>query len=214
MASYLRYVTFLGEAFPMFKLVHVPREQNARADLLAKLASSGKGGRQRSVIQETLKSPRTSVDGAAEVRHVEVGSVKRRGHKSLTKETLKVPRISVYGLSGEDSLDLDGAAEVRHVEVGSVKRRGHKSLIKETLKVPRISVYRLSGEDSLDLDDTIPMLSFYRDAPGRACRSEGGQKKCRKIYPDQWNDVPSRLHSSCPHLCKWGSLYPYHGRAP
>ena len=169
MASYLRYVTFLGEAFPMFKLVHVPREQNARADLLAKLASSGKGGRQRSVIQETLKSPRTSVDGAA---------------------------------------------EVRHVEVGSVKRRGHKSLIKETLKVPRISVYRLSGEDSLDLDDTIPMLSFYRDAPGRACRSEGGQKKCRKIYPDQWNDVPSRLHSSCPHLCKWGSLYPYHGRAP
>ncbi|XP_068477030.1 uncharacterized protein [Phaseolus vulgaris] len=32
------------------KLVHVPREQNDRADLLAKLASSGKGARQRTVI--------------------------------------------------------------------------------------------------------------------------------------------------------------------
>ena len=45
----------------MFELVHVPREQNARADLLAKLASSGKGGRQRTVTQETLKAPRTFV---------------------------------------------------------------------------------------------------------------------------------------------------------
>ncbi|XP_068464232.1 uncharacterized protein [Phaseolus vulgaris] len=39
MASYLRYVTLLRETFPTFKLVHVPREQNAQADLLAKLAA-------------------------------------------------------------------------------------------------------------------------------------------------------------------------------
>ena len=45
MASYLRYVTLLRETFPVFELVHVPRAQNARADLLAKLASLGKGGR-------------------------------------------------------------------------------------------------------------------------------------------------------------------------
>jgi len=45
MASYLRYDTLLREAFPMFELVHVPREQNARAYLLSKLESSGKGGR-------------------------------------------------------------------------------------------------------------------------------------------------------------------------
>ena len=45
MAAYLRYVEMLKGAFAMFELVHVPREQNARADLLAKLASSGKGGR-------------------------------------------------------------------------------------------------------------------------------------------------------------------------
>jgi len=29
MTSYLRYVTMLREVFPMFELVHVPREQNA-----------------------------------------------------------------------------------------------------------------------------------------------------------------------------------------
>jgi len=39
----------LKGAFVVFELVHVPREQNASADLLAKLASLGKGeGRGRS----------------------------------------------------------------------------------------------------------------------------------------------------------------------
>ena len=62
MAAYLTYVQALKGDFAMFELVHVPREQNARADLLAKLASSGKGGRQRTVIQETLKAPRKFVE--------------------------------------------------------------------------------------------------------------------------------------------------------
>ena len=43
MAAYLRYVEVLKGAFAAFELVHVPREQNAIVDLLAKLASSGKG---------------------------------------------------------------------------------------------------------------------------------------------------------------------------
>jgi len=51
MAAYLEYVQELRRSFVLFEMVHVPREQNARADLLAKLASSGKGGRQRTVIQ-------------------------------------------------------------------------------------------------------------------------------------------------------------------
>jgi len=41
----LEYVQELKSSFVSFEVVHVPREQNARADLLAKLASSGKGGR-------------------------------------------------------------------------------------------------------------------------------------------------------------------------
>ena len=61
MAAYLEYVRLLKTSFTEFELIHVPREQNARADLLAKLASSGKGGKQRTVIQETLKVPRAFV---------------------------------------------------------------------------------------------------------------------------------------------------------
>jgi len=57
MVAYLKYVEVLKRAFVAFELVHFPREQNARVDLLAKLASSGKGGKQRTVIQETLKTP-------------------------------------------------------------------------------------------------------------------------------------------------------------
>jgi len=59
MAAYLGYVQIMKGSFAVFELVHVPIELNARADLLAKLSSLGKGGRQRTVIQETLKTPRT-----------------------------------------------------------------------------------------------------------------------------------------------------------
>ena len=61
MAAYLEYVQELRKSFTSFEVVHVPREQNARADLLAKLASSAKGSTQRTVIQETLKAPRAFV---------------------------------------------------------------------------------------------------------------------------------------------------------
>jgi len=106
MASYLRYVTLLRETFPVFELVHVPREQNARADLLPKLASLGKGGCQRSVIQEILKSPRTTAGCAGEVQQVETLEGGRRGHRLLMQEMLKVPKVSAYGLLGEESLNV------------------------------------------------------------------------------------------------------------
>ncbi|XP_068461593.1 uncharacterized protein [Phaseolus vulgaris] len=44
MVAYLGYVHILKGSFAVLELVHVPREQNARVDLLAMLASSGKGG--------------------------------------------------------------------------------------------------------------------------------------------------------------------------
>ena len=43
MAAFLEYVRILKETFAVFKLVHIPKEHNAQADLLAKLTSSGKG---------------------------------------------------------------------------------------------------------------------------------------------------------------------------
>jgi len=92
MASYLRYVEVLKRAFAAFELVHVPREQNARADLLAKLASSGKGGRQRTVIQGTLKTPRKFVvDNKVDVLHISTARGEPRSHRSLSLDTARAP---------------------------------------------------------------------------------------------------------------------------
>jgi len=102
-AAYLRYVQVLKGAFMAFELVHVPREQNARADLLAKLASSGKGERQRTVIQETLKTPRTFMaDNKVDVPHVSTSRERPRSHRSLIQDTTRVPSISVYTASPEE----------------------------------------------------------------------------------------------------------------
>ena len=60
LAKYLRYVQYLANAFESFELMHVPREQNTRADFLSKLATSAKG-ESRSVIQETLRTTKVSI---------------------------------------------------------------------------------------------------------------------------------------------------------
>jgi len=102
MAAYLKYVQVLKGVFATFELVHVPREQNARADLLAKLASSGKGGRQGTIIQETLKTPRMFVaDNRVDVLHISMTRGKPRIHRSLIQDTARTPRISTYAASPE-----------------------------------------------------------------------------------------------------------------
>ncbi|XP_068499851.1 uncharacterized protein [Phaseolus vulgaris] len=103
MATYLRYVEVLKRAFAAFELVHVPKEQNVRADLLAKLASSGKAGRQRTVIQETLKTPRKFVaDNRVDVLHISTTRGKPRSHRSLSQDTAREPYISTYATSPEE----------------------------------------------------------------------------------------------------------------
>ena len=84
MAAYLEYVQDLKETFEVFELVHVPREQNARENLLAKLASSGKGGRQRTVIQETLRTHRTTADNMAKFQQIITSEGVKRSHRLLT----------------------------------------------------------------------------------------------------------------------------------
>ena len=103
MAAYLKYIEMLKGAFVAFELVHVPRVQNARADLLAKLASSGKGGRQRTVIQETLKAPRKFVeDNRVDVLHICAPRGRPRSHRSLTQDMMKAPRIITYADAPEE----------------------------------------------------------------------------------------------------------------
>jgi len=115
MAVYLRYVEVLRGAIVAFELVYVPREQNARADLLAKLASSCKGGRQRTVIQETLKTSRKFVaDNRVDVLHISTTRGKLRSHRSLIQDTTRVPRVRVYPTSPED----EGRVQVCVLEEG------------------------------------------------------------------------------------------------
>ncbi|RDY05097.1 Tf2-11, partial [Mucuna pruriens] len=56
LAKYRERVKAMAALFESFKLLHVPRDQNERADLLAKLASTRRG-LQRSVIHENIDTP-------------------------------------------------------------------------------------------------------------------------------------------------------------
>ena len=55
--KYLEKVRNLANHFKSFELVYVPREHNARADLLSKLSSTKKPGSNSTFIQETIASP-------------------------------------------------------------------------------------------------------------------------------------------------------------
>nr|KYP33543.1 hypothetical protein KK1_045596 [Cajanus cajan] len=54
---YFHTVSHQISSFDEFTIKHVPREQNARTDLLSKLASTKRPGQHRTIIQETLHSP-------------------------------------------------------------------------------------------------------------------------------------------------------------
>ncbi|KAK2435873.1 hypothetical protein QL285_020900 [Trifolium repens] len=62
LVKYLEKVQSLASQFKRFEVIYVPREQNARADLLSKLASTKKPGNNRTVIQETIAKPSAETD--------------------------------------------------------------------------------------------------------------------------------------------------------
>ncbi|RDX66493.1 rnhA, partial [Mucuna pruriens] len=57
LAKYWDRAAIMTSSFDSFVLLHIPRDQNERADLLAKLASMQKRGQQRTVIHEKLSIP-------------------------------------------------------------------------------------------------------------------------------------------------------------
>ncbi|XP_068504556.1 uncharacterized protein [Phaseolus vulgaris] len=79
MAAYLEHVQELRKSFVSFEVVHVPR-----------------GGRQRTVIQETLKIPRAFVADHQVLQIYKSKEGMSRGHKSLSQETLRTPRIRAF----------------------------------------------------------------------------------------------------------------------
>ncbi len=64
--------------------------------MLAKLASSGKEGRQRIVIQETLKTPRAFAADHQVLQVCKSMEGIARSHRSLTQETLRAPRVRAH----------------------------------------------------------------------------------------------------------------------
>jgi len=61
-AQYYHIVTDMISYFEDFKIEHVPRADNARADLLSKLASTKKKGKYKSLLQQTLEAPSTECE--------------------------------------------------------------------------------------------------------------------------------------------------------
>ncbi|RDX66331.1 rnhA, partial [Mucuna pruriens] len=57
LSRYKERAAKLAAGFERFELIHVPRDQNERADLLAKLASTQRRGQLRSIIHENLETP-------------------------------------------------------------------------------------------------------------------------------------------------------------
>jgi len=106
MVAYLEYVHTMKVSFAEFELIHVPREQNARADLLAKLASLGKGGRQRTDIQETLKVPRAFVTDNQVLQVCKSYERVAIGHRSLTQETLRAPRVRARPMRSDEVMEV------------------------------------------------------------------------------------------------------------
>ena len=64
--KYYKKVKALSDDFVSFEVHHIPWENNARADLLSKLASTQKLSQLKTIIQETLPSPTIDND---EVMH-------------------------------------------------------------------------------------------------------------------------------------------------
>nr|XP_025678495.1 uncharacterized protein LOC112778389 [Arachis hypogaea] len=79
--QYLAKVNKLKEEFDQIIIQHVPRERNARADLLSKLASTKPGHGNKSLIQEVVKTPSVSLTADTHLTHSH--------HKSWTHPILQ-----------------------------------------------------------------------------------------------------------------------------
>ena len=60
--KYVHLALQLSKRFQDFEVCHIPKEDNARADLLVRLASTKGSGMNKTVIQETLVVPNIEKD--------------------------------------------------------------------------------------------------------------------------------------------------------
>jgi ribonuclease HI len=94
--KYLERVRGMANHFKSFELVYVPREQNAREDLLSKLASIKKPGSNRTFIQETIAS--SSITEELVLMIVEAEDWRAPIIRYLQKDELPSAREEAYKL--------------------------------------------------------------------------------------------------------------------
>ncbi|KAK2397192.1 hypothetical protein QL285_058795 [Trifolium repens] len=95
--KYLERVRAMSSLFNSFELVYVPREQNAIADLLSKLASTKKPGSNRTFIQETIVNP--SITEEPVLMIVESEDWRVSIIRYLQKDELPTAREEAYKIS-------------------------------------------------------------------------------------------------------------------
>ncbi|GAU50470.1 hypothetical protein TSUD_137230 [Trifolium subterraneum] len=128
--KYLEQVKRLSKNFATFDLVYVPREQNARADLLSKLASTKKPENNRTMIQETISKPSTGDQETFVIVEREdwrnsIILYLQHGEELEGKEEAKLKKMAAYYTIIEDRLYKRGfsfpmllcvgEAEYRHI---------------------------------------------------------------------------------------------------
>ncbi|XP_052198251.1 uncharacterized protein LOC127805529 [Diospyros lotus] len=103
LGRYLHKVRTLGKSFDYFQIEYIPREQNARANLLSKLASTKKPGNNQSVIQKALDLPTVDlpniqiVEAAPKFWGTLSSDSYKMGRSLLTlKEAKKLRRTACY----------------------------------------------------------------------------------------------------------------------
>ncbi|GAU44606.1 hypothetical protein TSUD_240980 [Trifolium subterraneum] len=157
--KYLEQVKRLSKNFATFDLVYVPREQNARADLLSKLASTKKPRNNRTVIQETISKPITGdqetfvIIEREDWRNSIIQYLQHGEEPEGKEEAAKLKKMAAYytiigdrlykrGFSSPMLLCV-GEAESRHIldEIHSGSCGSHIGARSLTGKVPRAGFF-------------------------------------------------------------------------
>ncbi|RDX91011.1 hypothetical protein CR513_27082, partial [Mucuna pruriens] len=99
LSRYKERAVKLVAGFERFELIHVPREQNERVDLLAKLASTQRRGQLRSVIHENLEAPTIDREELQDGRTNENEEEARRMTNEAAKYTLVGQRLYKRGFA-------------------------------------------------------------------------------------------------------------------
>ncbi|GAU40667.1 hypothetical protein TSUD_397790 [Trifolium subterraneum] len=138
--KYLEQVRSLAKHFNTVELIYVPREQNARTDLLSKLASTKKPENNRTVIQETVKKPSTG--------DLEVWMVTRN-------DDWRTPIIQY--------LENEKLPEEKEEKLASTKKpENNRTVIQETVKKPStgdLEVWMVTRND----DWRTPIIQYLEN---------------------------------------------------